>query len=157
MIFWEIFGEQGAPIRATVSEMDRYSSSRLMDLSEAQEGDRGARRRRGARLDARYQGSADHGRAHADPATEFSRIGPVTDADRRPLVAPMRSYRSAHPTGSRQMPRKATTRPPRSGIRTRLSQRWILDYVWQADHQDGRAGGDANGRAGDQGRSGRRH
>ena len=137
MIFWEIFGEQGAPIRATVSEMDRYSSSRLMDLSEAQEGDRGARRRRGARLDARYQGSADHGRAHADPATEFSRIGPVTDADRRPLVAPMRSYRSAHPTGSRQMPRKATTRPPRSGIRTRtvvpavtrMAERAIKDGV----------------------------
>src|ERR1700687_1991464 len=38
VIFWEIFGEQGAPIRATVSEMGPLLLSRLMDLSEAQEG-----------------------------------------------------------------------------------------------------------------------
>ena len=38
MIFWDLFGEQGHPIRATVSEMGPLLLSRLMDLSEAQEG-----------------------------------------------------------------------------------------------------------------------
>jgi DNA helicase HerA-like ATPase len=38
VIFWDLFGEQGHPIRATVSEMGPLLLSRLMDLSEAQEG-----------------------------------------------------------------------------------------------------------------------
>lgn len=36
--FWDLFGEQGHPIRTTVSEMGPLLLSRLMDLSEAQEG-----------------------------------------------------------------------------------------------------------------------
>jgi DNA double-strand break repair helicase HerA and related ATPase len=38
VIFWDLFGEQGLPIRTTVSEMGPLLLSRLMDLSEAQEG-----------------------------------------------------------------------------------------------------------------------
>jgi DNA helicase HerA-like ATPase len=38
VIFWDLFGEQGHPIRATVSEMGPLLLSRLMDLSDAQEG-----------------------------------------------------------------------------------------------------------------------
>ena len=38
VIFWDLFGEQGHPVRATVSEMVPLLLSRLMDLSEAQEG-----------------------------------------------------------------------------------------------------------------------
>lgn len=38
VIFWDLFGEKGHPIRATVSEMGPLLLSRLMDLSEAQEG-----------------------------------------------------------------------------------------------------------------------
>ena len=38
VIFWDLFGEQGHPIRATVSEMGPLLLSRLMDLTEAQEG-----------------------------------------------------------------------------------------------------------------------
>ena len=38
MIFWDLFGEQGHPIRATVSEMGPLLLSRLMNLTEAQEG-----------------------------------------------------------------------------------------------------------------------
>ncbi|MBN9069508.1 MAG: DUF853 domain-containing protein [Rhizobiales bacterium] len=38
VIFWDLFGKQGHPIRATVSEMGPLLLSRLMDLSEAQEG-----------------------------------------------------------------------------------------------------------------------
>ena len=38
VIFWDLFGEQGHPIRATVTEMGPLLLSRLMDLSEAQEG-----------------------------------------------------------------------------------------------------------------------
>lgn len=36
--FWDLFGEQGHPIRTTVSEMGPLLLSRLMDLNEVQEG-----------------------------------------------------------------------------------------------------------------------
>ncbi|MEK7264834.1 MAG: helicase HerA-like domain-containing protein [Pseudomonadota bacterium] len=36
--FWDLFGEQGHPIRATISEMGPLLLSRLMDLNETQEG-----------------------------------------------------------------------------------------------------------------------
>ncbi len=36
--FWDLFGEQGHPIRTTVSEMGPLLLARLMDLSDAQEG-----------------------------------------------------------------------------------------------------------------------
>jgi len=36
--FWDLFGDQGHPVRATVAEMGPLLLSRLMDLSEAQEG-----------------------------------------------------------------------------------------------------------------------
>jgi len=36
--FWDLFGEQGHPVRTTVAEMGPLLLSRLMELSEAQEG-----------------------------------------------------------------------------------------------------------------------
>ncbi|MDF1601283.1 DUF853 domain-containing protein [Mesorhizobium sp. YIM 152430] len=38
VVFWDLFGEQGHPIRATVSEMGPLLLSRLLNLTEAQEG-----------------------------------------------------------------------------------------------------------------------
>src|SRR6201988_2942682 len=38
VVFWDVFGEQGHPIRATISEMGPLLLSRLMDLNEVQEG-----------------------------------------------------------------------------------------------------------------------
>ncbi|MEX2166172.1 MAG: helicase HerA-like domain-containing protein [Methyloceanibacter sp.] len=38
VIFWDLFGKQGHPIRATVTEVGPLLLSRLMNLSEAQEG-----------------------------------------------------------------------------------------------------------------------
>ncbi|MBI3434701.1 MAG: DUF853 family protein [Proteobacteria bacterium] len=38
VIFWDIFGEQGHPVRATISEMGPLLLARLMDLNEVQEG-----------------------------------------------------------------------------------------------------------------------
>ena len=38
VIFWDLFGEQGHPIRTTVTELGPLLLSRLMDLSDAQEG-----------------------------------------------------------------------------------------------------------------------
>lgn len=38
VIFWDLFGEQGHPIRATVREMGSLLLSRLMELNETQEG-----------------------------------------------------------------------------------------------------------------------
>jgi DNA helicase HerA-like ATPase len=37
-VFWDLFGEQGHPIRATISEMGPLLLARLMDLNEVQEG-----------------------------------------------------------------------------------------------------------------------
>jgi len=37
-VFWDLFGEQGHPIRATISEMGPLLLSRLLDLSDVQEG-----------------------------------------------------------------------------------------------------------------------
>jgi DNA helicase HerA-like ATPase len=37
-MFWDLFGEQGHPIRATVQEMGPLLLSRLMELNETQEG-----------------------------------------------------------------------------------------------------------------------
>ncbi len=37
-VFWDLFGEQGHPIRATVSEMGPLLLSRLLDLNDTQEG-----------------------------------------------------------------------------------------------------------------------
>src|SRR5262245_47542893 len=37
-VFWDVFGEQGHPVRATISEMGPLLLSRLMDLNDVQEG-----------------------------------------------------------------------------------------------------------------------
>ncbi|MGB3274235.1 MAG: helicase HerA-like C-terminal domain-containing protein [Xanthobacteraceae bacterium] len=37
-IFWDVFGEQGHPVRATVSEMGPLLLARMMDLNDTQEG-----------------------------------------------------------------------------------------------------------------------
>lgn len=37
-VFWDLFGEQGHPIRATISEMGPLLLSRLMELNDTQEG-----------------------------------------------------------------------------------------------------------------------
>ncbi len=37
-MFWDVFGENGHPVRATISEMGPVLLSRLMDLTETQEG-----------------------------------------------------------------------------------------------------------------------
>ncbi len=37
-VFWDLFGEQGHPIRATVSEMGPLLISRMLDLNDVQEG-----------------------------------------------------------------------------------------------------------------------
>ncbi len=37
-VFWDLFGEQGHPVRTTVTEMGPLLLSRLLELSEAQEG-----------------------------------------------------------------------------------------------------------------------
>jgi DNA helicase HerA-like ATPase len=38
VIFWDLFGEQGHPLRATISEMGPLLLARLMDLNDVQEG-----------------------------------------------------------------------------------------------------------------------
>src|SRR5215216_1152666 len=38
VLFWDIFGEQGAPVRTTISEMGPLLLSRLLGLNDVQEG-----------------------------------------------------------------------------------------------------------------------
>ena len=38
VVFWDLFGRTGHPVRTTVSEMGPLMLARMMDLSEAQEG-----------------------------------------------------------------------------------------------------------------------
>ena len=38
VVFWDLFGEQGHPVRATISEIGPLLLSRLMDLNDIQEG-----------------------------------------------------------------------------------------------------------------------
>jgi DNA helicase HerA-like ATPase len=38
VMFWDVFGEQGHPVRATISEMGPLLLSRLLDLNDVQEG-----------------------------------------------------------------------------------------------------------------------
>src|SRR4029434_5761191 len=38
VVFWDVFGEQGHPVRATVSEMGPLLLSRLLDLNDTQAG-----------------------------------------------------------------------------------------------------------------------
>jgi DNA helicase HerA-like ATPase len=38
VMFWDVFGEQGHPVRATISEMGPVLLSRMMDLNDTQEG-----------------------------------------------------------------------------------------------------------------------
>ncbi len=38
VVFWDLFGEQGHPVRATISEMGPLLLARLMDLNDTQEG-----------------------------------------------------------------------------------------------------------------------
>src|SRR5437763_11412021 len=38
VVFWDVFGEQGHPIRATISEMGPLLLARLMDLNDVQAG-----------------------------------------------------------------------------------------------------------------------
>src|SRR6478752_3634092 len=38
VVFWDLFGKEGHPVRATVTEMGPLLLARMMELSEAQEG-----------------------------------------------------------------------------------------------------------------------
>ncbi len=38
VVFWDLFGQQGHPVRTTVTEMGPLLLARMMELSEAQEG-----------------------------------------------------------------------------------------------------------------------
>src|SRR5512132_1935325 len=38
VVFWDVFGEQGHPVRATVSEMGPLLLARLLELNDTQEG-----------------------------------------------------------------------------------------------------------------------
>ena len=86
VIFWDLFGEQGHPIRATVSEMGPLLLSRLMNLTEAQEGIINiafTHRRRGGPAASRHEGSAGAARQHRRAAPTRSAPATATSPSRR--------------------------------------------------------------------------
>ena len=115
MIFWDLFGEQGHPIRATVSEMGPLLLSRLMDLTEAQEGVHEHRlqdRRRGRPAAARHEGSAVAARQHRRARRRD--LGPLRQCHqafgrRHPAHAP-----GARAAGRQRLLRRAGARHRRS-------------------------------------------
>ena len=58
VVFWDVFGEQGHPIRATVSEMGPLLLARLLELNDTQEGAQRRLRRRPRPAAARPEGPA---------------------------------------------------------------------------------------------------
>ena len=38
MVFWDVFGQQGHPVRATVAEMGPLLLARMLELNDTQEG-----------------------------------------------------------------------------------------------------------------------
>jgi DNA helicase HerA-like ATPase len=84
-VFWDLFGEQGHPVRATISEMGPLLLSRLLELNEPQEGVLNVAfrdRRRGGAAAARPQGPAGHAQAtwRTTPASSASQYGNVSPA-----------------------------------------------------------------------------
>ena len=67
VVFWDLFGEQGHPVRATISEMGPLLLSRLMDLNDVagrRAQHRVPRRRRAGAAAARPEGPARDARLH---------------------------------------------------------------------------------------------
>ena len=85
-VFWDVFGEQGHPVRATVSDLGPLLLSRILNLNETQEGV----------LTLAFKVADDHGLLLLDLK------------DLRALL----QYAAATPRSCR--PRTATSRPRRS-------------------------------------------
>ena len=92
MVFWDLFGEQGHPIRATVFEMGPLLLSRMLDLNDAQEGV----------INIAFRFADD------DPGTDGGRQGLVDLKDLRELLAYISEERQGHRRALRQ--RRAATR-----------------------------------------------
>lgn len=80
-IFWDLFGEQGAPIRATVTEMGPLLLARLLDLNEVQEGV----------LNVAFKIADDEGL----PLLDFKDLRAILDA-----IAPLDAKAKTNGTGS---------------------------------------------------------
>ena len=99
MIFWDLFGEQGHPIRATVAEMGPLLLSRLLDLNEVQEGV----------LNVAFKIADDEGL----PLLDFKDLRAILDA-----ISPLEGKKAqAEGTGSVLL-----TRSSRSPLSTGMSQ-----------------------------------
>ncbi len=81
VVFWDLFGEQGHPIRATVSEMGPLLLSRLLDLNEVQEGVLN-HRARGHALGHHPRGRSDRSRFRQVDRRQDGRLGRPCDRAR---------------------------------------------------------------------------
>ena len=89
VVFWDVFGEQGHPVRATVSDMGPLLLARILNLNETQEGVLDARvqdRRRQRPAAARPEGPARDAAARRRQRRDSSR--PTTATCRRRRSAP---------------------------------------------------------------------
>ena len=120
-VFWDIFGVDGHPVRATVQEMGPLLLSRLMELTEPQEGVLNiafrwaagrARSRRRENVDPRSQGSALRHRRDGQARRHAAEAN--TDTSRR--------RRSASSSAGCSC---SKSRAPPSSSASRLSTSWI--------------------------------
>ena len=129
-VFWDLFGEQGHPIRATVQEMGPLLLSRLMELNETQEGV----------LNIIFRVAADEKHAAArpqGPALAGQRRRParqVADDQVRQRVRHLGRRHPAPPAGARgagrqQLLRRARARHQRLHARRRADGRGIINIL----------------------------
>ncbi len=89
-VFWDVFGEQGHPVRATVTEMGPLLLARMLDLNDVQEGV----------LNVAFRVADDNGLALIDMKdlrALLDAIVPDPAAKRVPMRDPIRWRRSARP------------------------------------------------------------
>ena len=97
-VFWDVFGEQGHPVRATVTEMGPLLLSRMLDLNDVQEGV----------LNVAFRVADDNGLALIDMKDLRALLDAIVpDAGKKaPMATTIRWRRSARP-------RKASAMSPR--------------------------------------------
>ena len=92
-VFWDVFGEQGHPVRATVTEMGPLLLSRMLDLNDVQEGV----------LNVAFRVADDNGLALIDMKDLRALLDAIVpDAGKKAAATTIRWRRSARPRKVRQ-------------------------------------------------------
>ena len=101
-VFWDVFGEQGHPVRATVTEMGPLLLSRMLDLNDVQEGV----------LNVAFRVADDNGLALIDMKDLRALLDAIVpDSGKKRTTAAIRWLRSARPRKASAMSRGQRSEP----------------------------------------------